>query len=67
MQLTLKLTDNSIKKIADLYAVFTKLNKILKNIDIPDTTIIWSGDFNFNFIEGKELDATLNSNMIKRY
>ena len=44
-------------KMSDFKPMLNKITNILNKLDKPDPTIIWSGDFNFPFVNWKECNA----------
>ena len=44
-------------KMSDFKPMLNKITDILNKLDKPDPTIIWSGDFNFPFVNWKECNA----------
>ena len=44
-------------KINDFNPLIVKIREILNSLERPDPTIVWTGDFNFPFVEWKECDS----------
>ena len=44
-------------KINDFNPLIAKIREILSSLERPDPTIVWTGDFNFPFVEWKESDS----------
>ena len=44
-------------KINDFNPLIAKIREILNSLERPDPTIVWTGDFNFPFVEWKECES----------